>query len=321
MNLSIVLTKYLKEGVFMNNSQQFIMANTLECTLGEINEKHIIPVHIKDNEPAISHTQFIDAVVSAAKDWYGDVTEPTIRVSHPIKGRIPEARNKPALELLPNESTLYYERMAWVANIPNITTVVDGETLELTIGGVKAYNLDNLYSTKETAELFKVFIGFKNRVCTNLCVSTDGYLSDLKAVDVDQIYYESNRLIRKFAPEVFSETFNAYTSINLSENMFAQVLGKAKLYNAMPVNLKKDIPKLGLTDSQLSMVAEDYYLDNAHCRNANGDINLWKMYNLFTGANKSSYIDTFLERNTMVFKGVEGLYEALKGGQTSWYLN
>ncbi len=305
----------------MNNSKQFILANTEVMTLDEINNNHIIPVHIKDNEPAISHYQFIDAVVSASNQVFGNVSHPEIRVSHPIKGRIPEARHKAAKDLEPNESTLYFERMAWVANIPSITTEVDGETLELTIGGVKSYNLDNLYSTKETSEIFKVFIGFKNRVCTNLCVTTDGFMSELKATDVDHIFYETTKLIQKFNPEYYSNLFNSFKDVSLSERLFAQMLGRAKLYNAMPLLLKKDIPRLGLTDSQLSAVAEDYYLDESHCRSENGDINLWKVYNLFTGANKSSYIDTFLDRNTAVFKGVEGLYSALSSNQPSWYLN
>ncbi len=323
MNLSLILVKCRKEDLIMatNNDKQFILANTQETTLDEINLEHIIPVHIRDNESAISHSMFIDAVMSAGRDILGSISEPEIRVSHPIKGRIPEARNKPAIELLRNESTLYYERMAWVANIPSITIEVDGEVLDLTIGGVKSYNLDNLYTTKETPELFKVFIGFKNRICTNLCISTDGFLAELKATDVHQIYFEASRLIQRFNPNHYSQMFNTFNKINLSENMFAQVLGKAKLYNAMPPLMKKDIPRLGLTDSQLSMVAEDYYLDKSHSRNADGDINLWKVYNLFTGANKSSYIDTFLDRNAAVLKGVESLSQALEGGTPSWYLN
>ncbi|WP_343671721.1 DUF3871 family protein [Chitinophaga sp.] len=35
--------------------------------------------------------------------------------------------------------------------------------------------------------------------------------------------------------------------------------------------------------------------DDSFCREVDGSINLWTLYNLFTGANKSSYIDTFLE--------------------------
>jgi len=54
---------------------------------------------------------------------------PAIRLSHPIKGRIPEARNKPANELLDHEKTLYYESMAFVLEIPEVTVEVNGNTL------------------------------------------------------------------------------------------------------------------------------------------------------------------------------------------------
>jgi hypothetical protein len=96
---------------------------------------------------------------------------------------VPEAKNKPANQLLEHEKTLYYERMAFVIEIPSISAEVDGNILSLSLGGVKAYNLDNLYNKKGTDEHFKVFIGFQNRVCTNLCVWTDGYKGDLKVTD------------------------------------------------------------------------------------------------------------------------------------------
>lgn len=39
--------------------------------------------------------------------------------------------------------------------------------------------------------------------------------------------------------------------------------------------------------------------NESFCRNANGDINVWEFYNLLTGSNKASYIDTFLDRGVM----------------------
>lgn len=135
------------------------------------------------------------------------------------------------------------------------------------------------------------------------------------------IHLETVKLLKNFNAQRQFEILNGFTDINLSESQFAQILGKAKLYNAMPNHLKHEIPRLGLTDSQLSLVAEDYYLDTTHCRNDDGNINLWKVYNLFTGANKTSYIDTFLDRHTAILKGVEDLYNAIKNQNSSWYLN
>lgn len=68
------------------------------------------------------------------------------------------------------------------------------------------------------------------------------------------------------------------------------------MFQYLPQKDKKGIPNLPISDSQVSMVAKDYYSSESFCKNDNGDIDLWKLYNLFTGANKSLYIDTFLDR-------------------------
>jgi Domain of unknown function, B. Theta Gene description (DUF3871) len=305
----------------MDKYNQFICANTLEVELDEIAHDHIVPVHSKDNESAISHLQFVDTVSSVAKECFGEGDAPLIRVSHPIKGRIPEARNKPAKELLPTETTLYYERMAWMVNFPQITTNVGSDTLELAIGGVKAFNLDNLYSTKDTLEHFKVFIGFKNMVCTNLCVATDGFKADMKLNSLEYMAELVREMFQSFSIDRMTENFQAMNNTSVDESQFAQLLGRVKLLNAMPKDLSRDIPDIGLSDSQLSSVAEDYYQDQSHCRGEDGMISIWNMYNLFTGANKSSYIDTFLDRNVKVFEGATHLKRALANGEESWYLN
>jgi hypothetical protein len=65
-------------------------ANTSTATLGEIQEKHIIPVYVKDNEPVISHAEFVEVATYCIKEIYqGEhILQPSIRVSHPIKGRV-----------------------------------------------------------------------------------------------------------------------------------------------------------------------------------------------------------------------------------------
>ncbi len=305
----------------MDKYSQFICANTIEMDLDEIARNHMVPVHSKDNESSISHLQFIETTVNSAKECFGECSDPLIRVSHPIKGRIPEARNKPAKDLLPSETTLYYERMAWMVHFPHITARIGTDELQLAVGGVKAYNLDNLYSTKDTLENFKVFVGFKNTVCTNLCVATSGFKADLKVNNLAYMSEQVGNLFFNFSVDQVVDDFHQMVQTTLDESQFAQLLGRVKLLNAMPKKLAKEIPDIGLSDSQLSSVAEDFYKDRSHCRNVDGNISIWNMYNLFTGANKSSYIDTFLDRNVKVFEGASHIQHALSGGERSWYLN
>ena len=43
--------------------------------------------------------------------------------------------------------------------------------------------------------------------------------------------------------------------------------------------------------------------------------------NLFTSANKSSYIDHFLERNVNAFSFIDTIRLAIRDKMTNWYLN
>ncbi len=82
------------------------------------------------------------------------------------------------------------------------------------------------------------------------------------------------------------------------------------------------IPNFNLNDSQISTIAKDYYQDERFCRNENGTINLWNVYNLFTSANKSSYIDTFIGRNINVFEFTQTIAESINGNRNyHWFLS
>lgn len=306
-----------------SNRKAFITANTIECTLEEIRNSHVIPVFVKDNEPVISHADFIESTMELAADiFHGEaILSPSIRLSHEIKGRVPEAKHKPAKELLEHERTLYYERCAFIIEIPTIREDVAGNSLTLTLGGVKAYNLDNLYSKKGTDEHFKVFIGFKNTVCCNMCVWSDGYIGDLKVKNLDQLIACMRTLFVNYNAEIQLRSLRQLTSYSLTEQQFAQLLGRCRMYNFLPGAVKKEIAPLLLGDSQLTSVVRDYYRDDSFCRSEDGNINLWRLYNLFTSANKTSYIDTFGDRSVNAFHFVDELRSALVNNGTNWFLN
>lgn len=301
----------------------FIEANTEEVTLDFLKRKCTIPVFSKDNESTIAHQEFIDVVSEAAQTFYSGmhIGNPEIRTSHVVKGRIPEAIGKPAKELLEHEKTIYYERMAFVLDIPGITSDVSGNSLSLTIGGVRAYNTENLYS-KKTIEKFKVFVGFKNFVCTNLCISTDGFAQEIRVSDANELKLKVLELLRKYNHESHLAQMREFGNHALTEHQFAQFIGKTRLYNYLPHAEKKQLPLLEMNDGQLNAVARDYYSNMSFCREDDGNINLWKLYNLFTGATKSSYIDSFLSRTVNAHEFTNGIIQALNGDEKyKWFLN
>ena len=294
------------------NKTPIIEANTIDVKLLHLKTDCTIPVFAKDNERTISHQEFIECAMEAIEAVFGRNTylQPEIRVSHTIKGRTPDAIHKSANELMDHEKTIYYERMAFAIELQGFTKEIGGNELCLTIGGVRAYNQENLYN-KKSLEHFKFFIGFKNMVCCNMCVSSDGFVDDLRVGTVYDLKNRMIQIIRNYKMEEHIEAMDRLTHLSINEKQFAQILGKCRLYQFLPKEKKRNIPALIFNDTQVNTVAKDYFLDESFARNANGDIDLWKMYNLFTGANKSSYIDLFLQRGLNAFELAEGIGEAL----------
>jgi hypothetical protein len=306
-----------------STSKPFIEANTVQATLDEIRSRHIIPVYAKDNERLISIAEFVDACSEMVYENFNSETilQPSIRLSHPIKGRIPEAKDKAAEELQEWEKTLYYERAAFVIEIPSIQRIIGENTLSLTVGGVKGYHLDRLHGKKGSDEYFSFFIGYQNKICCNMCIWTDGYSSNVGVRSLGQLKMMMNDLFQGYNASHHLFHLQKLSEMELTEKQFAILIGRCRMYQNLPNALKNNLPPMLYGDSQLNQVVKDYYRDSSFCRESNGNINLWKLYNLFTGSNKSSYIDSFLERSANAYRFVEQIRWALEGKIHSWFLN
>ena len=167
----------------------FIEANTKSVSLSHLKEDCVIPVFSKDNEITISHSQFIESAMASVANVLGtNLSKPEIRISHQIKGRTPDA--------------------------------LGGNELELTIGGVRAYNQENLYS-KKSPEKFKFFIGFQNMVCCNLCISTDGFSSEMKADSVEVLNNNIIELVEGYNIDKQLTYMTKFEKQRMSESQFA----------------------------------------------------------------------------------------------------
>lgn len=301
----------------------FIVANTIDVPLHHLRNDCIIPVFSKDNEKTIAHQEYIDAVYSAVKKEfpYQTINDPEIRVSHQIKGRTPDAIHLNAKDLLDHQKTIYYERMAFIIKIPSIKHFVNGNEISLCIGGVRSYNLENLYN-KKSLEKFKFFIGFQNWVCMNMCVNTDGFKEDLRVSSSKELQSKVLDVMQNYNAELHLMEMKELTQDYLSEHQFAQLIGRSRLYQHLPKAEKQRIPELNFNDSHINTMAKDYYEDQNFSRMEDGRINLWSVFNLFTQANKSSYIDTFLDRNLNAFEFSKGIQKTLNGNSDyHWFLS
>ncbi len=305
------------------HERSFITANSQPITLESLGNDYITPVFARDNEVCISHNLFIGAVYSAVKEYYKGETvdEPLIRVSHIIKGRIPEAISKKASELLPSDITEYYERSAFCINVPSIALDVNGNPLNLSVVGVKSYGRDNL-GGKLSPQKFSVAVGFNNQVCCNQCIFTDGYKEDIRALRDREIYFATLSLLNMFDMAKQITLLRSLGNLVLNEKQFCQIIGRMRLYSFLPANMQRRIPQMLITDSQINNVAKQYFRDSNFKAESSGDISLWNLYNLITGATKNSYIESFLPRLANSTETVMGIASALRDEDSGykWFL-
>jgi hypothetical protein len=306
-----------------SSSQPFIEANTIAMPINELKYEHIIPVWSSNNEPLISHAEFIEATWEEVHHLFPNeiILKPNVRVSHPIKGRIPEARNKPAKDLQPWEQTIYYERAMFVIELPSIQDEINGNLLSLTIGGVKSYSLDNLYSKRPSGDQhFQLFIGFQNKVCCNLCVFTDGFKHEIGIKSLPQIKYVAQHMISQFQISKQLTAMKMMNGVELTEKEFAQVIGRCRMYKHLPNKSMENLTLMLLGDQQINTVVDAYYNDNSFGNKLGGSISGWNFYNLLTGANKSTYIDSFLERGVNATDFTTELLKHKTGIKQSWFM-
>jgi hypothetical protein len=116
-------------------------------------------------------------------------------------------------------------------------------------------------------------------------------------------------------------SFTNWNKVSPRHNAFAQIVGRARMLQNMPFRDRKELPQFPLSDSQVNLVVKDYYSDESYCRNDLGNINLWKLFNLFTGANKMTYIDNFLDRNVGCQQFTQGLHEAIGMNKHHWFVD
>lgn len=299
----------------------FLDANTNEISMGELKNLCVVPTWA-NQELTISHQDFIESVYDAAQSFYqGEAfTAPSIRVSHIVRGRTPDALGKKASELLECEKTQFYQRMAFAFTIPTIYETIDGQRLELCVGGVRNYNDLNLYRSSKGVEKFSVFVGWRVCICSNQILTGQGVKLSMEVMDLRQLYQKVLELFNQFNPAKDIHLMQALSNTYLTETQFAQIVGRMRLYQAIPQGMSRTIPRLLITDSQVNNVCRGYY-QNEDFGGRDGSLSMWDFHNLLTESNKSSYIDSYLQRAVNATEVSVGINNALHGDTTyQWFL-
>lgn len=302
----------------------FIESNTQAITIEELATRCIVPT-FSDNSLTIAHQNAIAAVYKAAEDVFGELTPPECRVSHAINGRVASAIHKPAKDLTDEEKTIFYQRLAFVAHVKSLTRIVPGQPVELTIGMCRAYNEDKLYSRK-SPEKMKIFVGWKVRVCSNLCLTCNGNSGTVECLTEADVYQKAYQLFRRFDPEKEDtlQLIGALHNTRVSESQFCYLIGRLRLYQAMPTEVLKTLPMIDIGDQAVNAAVRGFVSNpNFGLKEGEGSITTFEMLQLFNEALKQSYIDKFVDRNQNATDFALGIQRALLGNDTegySWFL-
>lgn len=320
----IIEAEVIEEEEWDDNHPNFIESNTQAITLDELTNKNIIPTFC-DNTLTISHQNFIGSVVEVAKKVFGELTVPELRVSHPIIGRVPSAQHKKASELRDDEKTTFYQRMAFCAHVKNLTRTINGETVHLCIGGVRAYNEDKLYNRQSTMK-FKIFVGWQVRVCSNLMLTCDGNSGTIDCMTEADIMQKSFELFNGFNPhkEDTLRLLENLSSTTISEEQFCQIIGRMRLYQFLPLAEQKQLPPLTIGDQAVNAMVKNYISNPNFGKKEGKDFTTWNLMQLANEAVKQSYIDKWLDRNQNCTDFSIGIQKAINGEDTegySWFLN
>jgi hypothetical protein len=307
-----------------DNHPNFIESNTNAITLEELSN-NLIPTWA-DNSLTISHTNFIKTVRNAAVQVFGNLTPVEIRTSHPIQGRRPEAIHKKQNELTENDKTIYYQRMAFISHVVGLSREVNGQIVNLTIGGVRNYADEQLYRTA-TPQRFKIFVGWQVRVCSNMMLTCNGNSGVIQCLTEADVFQKTMELFTTFNPErenILTQLANLQTT-RMTEQQFCNIIGRMRLYQALPVAEQHLLPPILLGDQAMNEATRGYFANPNFCKREGEDgISCWNFLQLMTEAVKSSYIDKFTDRNQNAVVITLGIQNALNGNDEegySWFLS
>ena len=304
----------------------FIESNTSGISFEELTEKNVIPT-FSDGTLSLSHGSIIKATMRAAEEVYGELTPVEIRVSHRIQGRTPEAMNKPASELQDEDITTFWQRMAFICHVKTLTRTINGVEVHLCIGGTRSYSEDKLFG-KPTPSKMRLFVGWFVKICSNGCLTCDGNSGSIECLTEADVYEKALALFNGFDPEKETtlELLENLGTTRISEQTFCNIIGRLRLYQALPASEQNVLPKVIFGDQAANKIVQGYVSNpNFGLKEGADSISLWEFLQLANEAVKQgAYIDNWLERNQNCTDFVLGIQRALLGTDQDgydWFLN
>lgn len=300
----------------------FIESNTSSVSYQDL-QNDLIPTYAT-GESVIYHTNFIEEIQMAMADvFHGESFGlPTIRCSHKIEGRKPEAKFKSKDQIQPSDLTRFWQRAAFCIEIPSITTNICGEPVVLTVGGTSSLHDVNLFS-KRSSRHFSYFVSFKCRICSNQMINIQYGLKDrVECFSPGDIYSGAVQLFSQFNIERDIQALSALGNVRITSDQFATLVGKLRLLSVLPTAAKKQLPSIELGDGQVLEACRNFVNGHFGLQDGQDSINGFELLNCFNAAAKNSYIHNYCAKVANCVTLTTGVCESIAGTshEYDWFL-
>ena len=143
----------------------------------------------------------------------------------------------------------------------------------------------------------------------------------MEVTDLNDLYKQVTMLFRQYNPAKDLYLMQSLTETYISESQFAQIVGRCRLYQALAPQQQRALPRLLITDSQINNCCKGFF-SNPNFGAKDNSLSMWDFHNLLTESNKSSYIDTYLQRAVNATEVAVGINNAIKGisNEYEWFL-
>ena len=173
---------------------------------------------------------------------------------------------------------------------------------------------------------FKVFVGWQVRVCSNLMLTCDGYSGTIECLTEADIMQKTFELFGGFEPMMDDTLHNleGLRATPIPEELFCKIIGRMRLYQALPMNEQRKLPQLIVGDTAVNAMVRNYVSNLDFGITSGDDFTCWNLMQLGNEAVKQSYIDKWLERNQNCTDFAIGIQKAINGDDTegySWFIS
>lgn len=160
-----------------------------------------------------------------------------------------------------------------------------------------------------------------------MMLTTDGISDTMLCMNEMDVFQKAFELFKRFN-EVKETTLYNLEALNntwLTQEQFCKIIGRLRLYQALPNTQQKQLPQILLGDSVVNAATKEYIKNpNFGMGDSDGSISCWQLMQLLNEAVKNSYSDLWIDRNANCTTFATGISNALNGNDSqgySWFLN